>query len=137
MATDVVIHPQAVSSTKLWFGLAGSVVAWLILGFLDLLIVWQACGYASLYGVDKARAYARVLSFAITLILFVVAFAAGATSYRNWRMLSHQRRFLEASATDRREFMAVLGVIISVTLGMSIVWLSLPPLLIELCVRAK
>jgi hypothetical protein len=33
--------------------------------------------------------------------------------------------------------MALLGVIISVTLGMGIIWLSIPPLMIQLCERAK
>ena len=40
-------------------------------------------------------------------------------------------------AVERREFMALLGVIVSVTLGMGIIWLALPPLFLDLCWRAR
>jgi hypothetical protein len=62
---------------------------------------------------------------------------AGTLSYRNWRAISPQNEILEASATDRREFMALLGVFVSVTLGMGVLWLSIPLFLIEFCLRAK
>jgi hypothetical protein len=62
---------------------------------------------------------------------------AGTTSYRNWRALSQQREILQATATERREFMALLGVFVSITLGMGVLWLSIPPLVFELCVRVK
>ncbi|MGH9739379.1 MAG: hypothetical protein ACRD4X_12470 [Candidatus Acidiferrales bacterium] len=137
MGTDTPIRSELVSPNRLWFGLIASAAAWLALGFIDLLIVWQVCGYSALYGVDKTHDFARALSFFISVVLFATALIAGIMSYRNWRALSLQRRFLDASATDRREFMAVLGVIISVTLGLGIVWLSLPPLMLQLCVRAK
>jgi len=59
------------------------------------------------------------------------------TSYPNWRALSGAPDLLHTTASDRREFMAVLGVIISVTLGAGIVFLALAPLIVRLCVRAK
>ena len=69
---------------------------------------------------------------------FIVVFAAGITSYRNWRMiLRSNAKFSNATATDRREFMALLGVFVSITLGMGVLWLSIPPLVIELCMRAR
>ncbi len=93
--------------------------------------------YSTEYGVENPHEYARIACFVISIVLFVMAFAAGFTSYKNFRAISHDRNFINASANDRREFMALLGVIISVTLGAGIVWLALPPLMIELCVRAK
>jgi hypothetical protein len=131
------IQPQPVAPSKLWFGLATAAAAWLALGFIDLMIVWQVCGYANEYGVDKVHEYARVACFVISVVLLVLAFAAGFTSYRNFCAISRDNDLINASATDRREFMAVLGVIVSITLGAGIVWLALPPLMIELCVRAK
>jgi divalent metal cation (Fe/Co/Zn/Cd) transporter len=77
------------------------------------------------------------ICIALAVALLALTIVAGVTSYRNWRALSQQARLLEAPAVDRREFMALLGVIVSVTLGMGIVWLALPPLFIELCWRAK
>ena len=46
-------------------------------------------------------------------------------------------KFSMPRRTDRREFMALLGVFVSITLGVSVLWLAIPPLVIELCVRAK
>jgi hypothetical protein len=74
---------------------------------------------------------------AVAVILFLVVLLAGTLSYRNWRAISQQREILNATATDRREFMALLGVFVSVTLGMGVLWLSIPPLVLELCMRAK
>jgi hypothetical protein len=131
------LHPQPVPQPRLWFGLATSVLAWLALGFIDLMIVWQVCGYASEYGVDRVHEYARIASFAISVVLFVIAVYAGLVSYRNFRAISRSRDVINANAADRREFMAMLGVIISVTLGAGIVWLALPPLIVQMCLRAK
>lgn len=122
---------------KLWFGLTVSAVAWLLLGTVDLLVVWNECAHQQQYSGEGPHPVSRIFSFTISLVLLLVAVAGGVTSYRNWRSLSHQPNLLETNATDRREFMALLGVIISVTLGMGIVWLSIPPLLIQLCERAK
>ncbi|MHB8755020.1 MAG: hypothetical protein ACYC92_08715 [Candidatus Acidiferrales bacterium] len=137
MAIESSIRAEVVPPKRLWFGLATGAAAWLLLGFFDLVIVWEVCGYATEYGVDNAHEYARVLAFVIAVVLFVIAVIAGITSYRNWRVLSRQKHLLDANATDRREFMALVGVIISITLGLGIVWLSLPPLIIQLCLRAK
>jgi hypothetical protein len=51
--------------------------------------------------------------------------------------LSAQPGILESLAVERKEFMAVIGVIVSITLGMGIVWLALPPFFLDLCWRAK
>lgn len=137
MATDRPVRVEAVPRKRLWFGMTTAAVAWLTAGFIDLLIVWHVCGYSAAYGMNRAHWDGRVLAFAITVMLFLIALAAGITSYRNWRTLSHHEHLLDSSATDPREFVALVGVIISVTLGVGIVWLLIPPLLIQLCVRAK
>ncbi|HET6145230.1 MAG TPA: hypothetical protein VFE02_17095 [Candidatus Acidoferrales bacterium] len=133
------LHPQPASprSQRLWFGLVTSAVAWFLLGAVDLLIVWNECAHQQQFAGEGSHAASRVLTFIISIAFLLVAVAGGAISYYNWRSLSHQPRLLETNATDRREFIALLGVIISVTLGMGIVWLSIPPLLIQLCERAK
>jgi high-affinity Fe2+/Pb2+ permease len=132
-------HPEPASPppSRLWFGLVASVAAWLLLGAIDLLVLWNECAHQQQYGGEGSHSVSRILSFAISIAFLLVAVAGGATSYYNWRGLSRQQNLLETNATDRREFMALLGVIISVTLGMGIVWLSIPPLLIQLCERAK
>ena len=126
-----------VQSTRLWFGLAGSAAAWLTLGFIDLLLVWLECGYEEQYMQVIAHPHARVACFLLAVAFFAIAATAGVTSYRSWRLLAGESHLLRASAKGPREFMAYLGVIVSVTLGAGIVWLSLPPLIIEFCARTK
>lgn len=40
-------------------------------------------------------------------------------------------------AVDRSEFMALSGIIISITLGVGIVLLTIPPFVLNLCWRAR
>ena len=137
MAIEIYLHAEVVTPRRLWFGVVGSALSWLTLGFLDLLVVWLACAHDQDFSGNASYPLSRMLSFAVAIILLLNAVAAGTTSYRNWRAISSEQHLLDANATDRREFMALLGVIISLTLGMGIIWLSLPPLLIQLCQRAK
>jgi hypothetical protein len=126
------VHPA-----RLWFGLSASAAAWLLLGCLDIFITFAACTHKDQFGIPGDHPGVTAICLAIAILLFAVTVAAGITSYRNWRTLSMPASLLETQAVDRREFMALLGVIVSVTLGMGIVWLALPPLFIDLCWRAK
>jgi divalent metal cation (Fe/Co/Zn/Cd) transporter len=137
MDTSAALHKTPVTSSRLWFGFAASACAWALLGFLDILITWRACVHQE--GFDSASSHpaARTLYIVVSLALILIVVLTGALSYRNWRALSEQSSILEAQATDRREFMALLGVFVSLTLGMGVIWLSIPPLIIQLCLRAK
>ena len=50
----------------------------------------------------------RVLAFVITVVLFVIALAAGITSYRNWRALSQRDR--TCSKPERHGASGIRGV---------------------------
>jgi hypothetical protein len=126
-----------IGEIRLWFGLAGPAVAWLALGFTDLLIVWFECAYREEYMKTGPHPYARAACFVLGVILLLAATAAGATSYRSWRRISGVPHFSETIASDVREFIAFVGVIVSITLGAGIIWLSLPPLMIQFCARTK
>jgi hypothetical protein len=133
----VTTRERFVAPRRLWFGFVTSAAAWMSLGFLDILICWRACTRQQGYGIPDPHPWARVLFFVLALALLALTLAAGFTSYHNWRKLSLDRSLLDAQAVERREFMAIVGVIISVTLGMGIIWLALPPLFLDLCWRAK
>jgi len=137
MSADGNLPAKPIASVRLWFGLGASAVAWVLLGCLDIFITFAACTHQDQFGIPGDHPAVTGICIALAVALLAIAIAAGITSYRNWRALSQQARLLEAPAIDRREFMALLGVIVSVTLGMGIVWLALPPLFIELCWRAK
>jgi hypothetical protein len=137
MATEEQIRGVLITPRRLWFGLAASAVAWATLGFIDILITWRACVHNEQYGNPRTDVGVTVLYLVVATVLFIVVVAAGIVSYRNWRAISLQNGILNATAPDRREFMALLGVFVSVTLGMGVLWLAIPPLVIQLCLRAK
>lgn len=137
MATEATVRDNPIPSGRLWFGLAASAVAWAALGFIDILITWLACVHEEEFGNAMRHPGAIAAYIVVALTLFAVVIAAGILSYRNWRAISAQNAILNASATDRREFMALLGVFISITLGMGVLWLAIPPFVIQLCLRAK
>jgi hypothetical protein len=137
LSTDTHISIGHVRPRKLWFGFVGSAISWILLGCLDLIITLLACTHQEAFGVGRPRPVIAALFFCLSLGLLAVTLSAGIVSYRNWRHLSRAPKLLGTYAVDRREFMALLGVIVSVTLGMGIVWLALPPLFLDLCWRAR
>jgi len=137
MVTEETVQRTEISPGRLWFGLAASAVAWASLEVIDILITWGSCVHREQTGFASPHPGARALYIVVALILFCTVLIAGTISYRNWRVLSQQREILQAAATERREFMALLGVFVSLTLGMGVLWLSIPPLWLEFCVRIK
>ncbi len=128
---------RAVPPLRLWFGLAASAIAWASLGVLDIVITWRTCVHQEAFGGPSEHPAARVLYIALAVATILLVLVAGTTSYYNWRALSQQASFLHAKASDRMEFMALLGVFVSITLGMGVLWLSIPPFLLQFCGRAK
>jgi hypothetical protein len=137
MAIDSRSRDSAVTPARLWFGLLTSAAAWAALGCIDIFITWRVCKDPSPFGGGMPHPGVTVLLIVVAITLLALAVVAGVISYRNWRLLSNESDLLHAEAADRSEFMALLGVIVSVTLGMGIFWLSLPPLIIAVCARAR
>jgi hypothetical protein len=137
MDTETTRTATDIPPGKLWFGFAAPAIAWLVAGAIDLLIVWIACSHQQETAGSGGYMPGRILSFIVAVVLFALLLIAGFTSYRNWKALTPRPHFMEAPADDRREFIAMLGVIVSITLGFGIIWLALPPLWIQLCERAK
>jgi len=137
MATERQRVISPVRPPRLWFGFAASAVSWVTLGCLDILITWRACTHQENFGIPSAHPAVRIAFGVVAIALLVVTIGAGFTSYRNWRWLSARDHLLDAEAIERHEFMALLGVIVSVTLGTGIVWLALPPFFLDICWRAR
>lgn len=134
MATNTTVPP--ISSRRLWFGFVAGAVAWVSLGCIDILINWRACMHQEDYGIPDPHPLARILIGVVALLLLTIAIGAGSISWSNWRRLS-TRPLLEGEAVDRNQFVALIGVIVSLTLGMGIVWLAIPPLFLDICWRAR
>jgi hypothetical protein len=128
---------KPVAPRRLWFGTTTAAIAWVLLGCSDIVITWRACMQQEDYGIPPSHPGARILYFALAVALLVLTIWAGITSYQTWRYLSAQRTMLHAHGVERKEFLAVGGVIVAVTMGMGILWLALPPLFLDLCWRAR
>jgi hypothetical protein len=129
--------PPPPSERSLWFGFVTAAAAWTLLGFLDVVLVWRFCVHPAGYAMPPVPLAVRWIYFLPAAGLLALTVYAGLVSHRNWRRLSTARDVVSAQAVERREFMAALGVIVTITMGMGIVWLALPPFLIDLCQRAR
>lgn len=127
----------SVPARRLWFGFATAAAAWVALGCVDIVIAWRACTHQYDYGIPDPHPAARVALTVLACALLIVGIAAGVASYRNWQSLATAPAVLDTLAVDRREFMAVMGIIVSVTLGMGMLWLAIPPFFLDLCWRAR
>ena len=128
---------RPVPPRRLWFGTATAAAAWVLLGCADLVITWRACTVQYDYGVPEPHSDARMIYFVLALVLLAITVVAGFTSYRTWRSLTAQSTMLHSHAVERREFLAMGGVIMAITMGMGMFWLALPPLFLDLCWRAR
>lgn len=137
MATPDTKERRPVEPRRLWFGLTAPAFAWVTLGIADTLIEWRMC---MRYGKPLAAGgndLGRALCIGFAVVLLSTGIIAGVASYRNWRRLTRESKLLDALGTERREFMALMGLFVSLTLGMGMFWLLLTPFIITLCERAK
>jgi hypothetical protein len=127
---------RRVSPKQLWFGFAGAAGAWTLAGLLNVLLAWQACMGGEAGSFIFTQTGLRIVLGVITFALLAVAIVAGLTSYRNWRALSRAPDFIEAEGRSRKEFMAIFGVVVSVSLAMGLIWFAIPIYILGICVRA-
>jgi hypothetical protein len=138
MAEQLINRVPSVPAHKLWFGFTGSACAWVGLAVGDVLLAWWAClQEGQSFGFSSVRPGIGFAFFGATIILLALAIAAGLTSYRNWKKLSSEASLKDAEGRGREEFMALMGVFVSVTLGFGLVWLTIPLLILNVCVRAR
>jgi hypothetical protein len=104
----------------------------------DVLLAWWAClQEGQSFGSSHVRPGIGLAYFGVTFVLLALAIAAGTTSYRNWKMLASDARLRDAEGRGRQEFMALLGIFVSATLGFGLVWLTIPLFILNMCVRAR
>jgi hypothetical protein len=137
MANEMTNRTGHVAPRRLWFGMAASAAAWFVLGLADILLTWAACLHRDQLGGASRHPGILLLTVAITGVLFATIVASGTVSYRNWRRLSADTGLESAEGRGREEFMALLGVFVSLTLGFSVIWLALPLFMLDLCVRTR
>jgi hypothetical protein len=126
-----------ISNRRLWFEFVAAAAAWLLLGSLDMIVAWRACVHQEQFGGPSSHPGARVVYFVLWISLFGLASLAGTMSYRSWRALSGENDLLAAEGRERREFMSLSGLFISITLGMGFLWMFIPLLLLQMCARIR
>ncbi|HTU32955.1 MAG TPA: hypothetical protein VMF66_04040 [Candidatus Acidoferrum sp.] len=127
---------QNIRGRKLWFGLAATLAAFSIDGYLGFVITWRTCfiGHGQLGALSVEGV--RWLLVAITVVLFAVSVIGGVTSYRHWKQVSNSNEMRHSESSGTTEFVAMLTVLCSVALSVGIVWLSLPLIFVDVCMRA-
>lgn len=128
---------KQVEPRRLWFGTITAAVAWILLGITDIVITWRACMVQADYGIPAPHPGARILYGVVAALLLVLSVYAGYVSYRNLRYLSDRSKLMDTHAVPRKEFLAYAGIVITVTMGMGILWLGLLPFFLDLCWRAR
>lgn len=137
MASETSPERPVVSRGRQWFALWGAPVAWLVLFFANIVITWQACLHHEQLGGASSHAGLLILNMVIFFVLLATAVLAGVLAYRAWRKRTRSGAFFSAEAEDRHEYMAMIGVLMTIAMGVGIIWLGIPLWIISLCVRTR
>jgi hypothetical protein len=128
---------EAPHDLRLWHEFGSSVLAWLCLNCLNSVVAWRACVHQEQFGGASSHPGARALYFLLWIAFFGLASLTGAMSYRTWRKLSGASELLRAEGRERKEYMSLCGLFISVTLGIGFLWLSVPLFMVQMCLRTR
>ncbi len=120
---------------RLWHEFGSSVIAWLSLNCLNSVVAWRACEHQEQFGNASSHPGVRAIYFLLWIAFFGLTALTGAQSYRTWRRFSEASDLLTAEGRERKEYMSLCGLFISVTLGIGFLWLSLPLFMIQMCLR--
>lgn len=102
-----------------------------------MFITWRACMHNEQFGNSSSHPASTMAAFVVTFCLIGVAASAGCLSYMNWRSLSGDSSLVQAEGRGRAEFIALLGIFVSFTLGIGMVWMGLPLFILHLCARTR
>jgi hypothetical protein len=122
---------------RLWHEFGTSVLAWLSLNCLNTVVAWRACVHQEQFGSASHHPGARALYFLLWILFFGLASLTGFQSYRTWRQLSGASELLRAEGRERKEYMSLCGLFISVTLGFGFLWLCVPLFILQMCLRTR
>ena len=121
----------------LWFGITAAAAAWALNLWGSYTISGLICVSQGGRIVAGPAILSRGLLAVVALGLLAVSIAGGIASYRNFRETADNSHLLEAEGQERREFMALAGVLISTTLGVGIMWACIPLLFVNICLRGQ
>lgn len=129
--------PQPVSRGRQWFSVWAAGAGWIVLGFASMIITWQACLRHEELGGASSHPGLLAVNMIVFFGLLGTAVWAGILAYKAWRRRSKDKSFIGSEAEDRHEYMALIGVLMTVVMGIGLVWMALPLWMISLCVRTR
>jgi hypothetical protein len=133
----IVAQMSHLPQRRLWFGMTAGAFAWSLHLLACVIVTRLACSgrYGNYAAPSVTEAY--ILLGILSALLFALTVVAGVISFRNWRAVSQSESFLKAEATGREQYMSLIGVFLSVTLGLGILWAGLGILLVNMCVWTR
>lgn len=136
-AAQPIVERDSVPTKSVWFGAFAAAVAFSLNGLVNWVISWRTCyiGHGEFVGLHLAAV--RWLLAVITLGFLSVAIAGGITAFRNWKTIASQDDQHHGEAHSTAGFLSLLGIILSVTLSMGIIWLGIPLIFLDMCMRAN
>jgi hypothetical protein len=138
MASETTTRPAPPTGAfRLWWGVIAAGSAWFLLGIAEMFITWRACMHNEEFGNASSNNPAMAAAYIVSFFLLGTVAAAGFFSYRAWRKISTQRSLVEAEGRAPNEFVALVGIFVSITLGAGMVWMCLPLFILRLCARVR
>lgn len=120
---------------RLWFAIIGAPLAWAAQGAVSWLFVEEAC-----LGAQREPAassvFVRVISAGIFIAALIIGLAAISVSVREWSRSSN-RELGSAETMDRKVFLEVVAVFVSIAFTAGIVWMGMGALWLPGCERVR
>lgn len=129
------VPPNRISQGRLWFGVVAGAVAFTIQEFACFQIAIQACKdeHLGAWGPLDPAGVRWVLG-GISIFMLLIAIWGGIVAYRNWRVMSEQRRLLRAEGMNRESYMALFGLFTNISFAIGIIWAGIPMAILNTCV---
>lgn len=139
MASESTIRHSSISisEARLWFGLATGFFAWHLAGTAGMFITWRAGLHNEAFANAVREPWAYAAAFSSLGLLLLLTFIAGITAHRSWRQLAPEPHIWEGEGRGRKDYMALLGVFVSFTLGVGIVWMLIAHFILDYCLRMR
>lgn len=130
---------HAVGKWALWFGILGAPGAWLVVQMFDYGAASQFCGARSAEpAAQLVRATAPSFLW-LTGLAFLVALAGCWVAYRNWRRTRNEQsgsgHHLLELGEGRTRFMAMCGLVTSVSFSLAFLFTGAYMIVAPLCAR--
>lgn len=137
MASDSTIRPEPIGEARLWFGVAMGFFGWFLAATAGMFVTWRVGLHNEAFGNACPAPWAYAAAIGSIGLLLALTVVAGITSLRSWRRLSDEPGIIEAEGRSRKDYMAQLGVMVSLMLGMGIVWMLIPHFILQYCLRMR